>query len=1106
MKKLQVIRSGKSEHTHTHEHAHSHAHEHPTTPSTTRGSSYWRSLETKGGVDDAAWREFPEDADKLEIPADGVSRRRFFGLMGSGAALAGIASSTTGCIRKPKENILPFTERPEDMIPGQALHYSSAFQIGDTVEGILVESQDGRPMKIEGNPKHPGSQGGTNVLAQASVLDLYDPDRSRTAVVAGAAVPLSGPLGPLPPELEAGLSGFSSSGGQGLALVLPLILSPTERSLLADIKRRLPNVRVFLDDAFAPLNSVTAAEKIGGPGARYRYSMLGAKVVFSADCNFFGFEPDATRLSREWSRARRIVKPEDEMSRVYYAEPTFTTAGAMADHRVRLRSADMGEALLVLAHELAGTARGPVDLASLPQGTVDETAKQMLAVLAKDLIAAGPGQSVILVGERQPAWVHELGLAINAALGNVDRTVRWVVDPTAPAMEPLSALAEGLRAGAITSVFAIGTNPAYDGGGDLGLAELLAASGVTLWHAGLYRDETGAAAALHLPLSHDLEAWGDVQGPDGTVTVRQPLIEPLHGSVSRTELFAWLASGQWIDGYSLIKGQWMQFAGAAFTDAAWRKWLHDGVVTERPGLTAPTLAGWAQVAADVSSRPAPIPADAWEVNLVLDAKVGDGRFANNVWLQEAPEPMTKIVWDNAALISNKSAKALGVGIGDLVTVSVDGRQITIPVFIAPGQVDQTITISLGYGRRILPHHENGKAAVTTDGAGFNAYPLRSAANPWFAAGQVSVAGGRYRIVTTQDYGLMKPTTGNETIDATAYGTFPERPIVLEATREDYSHDPDFVDKANLMPQERLQHLWDPPKLEGLHQWGMSIDLNLCNGCNVCVVACQAENNIPVVGKEQVGNNREMHWVRIDRYFRGDEDNPTAVLQPMACQHCESAPCETVCPVAATVHSPEGLNEMTYNRCIGTRYCSNNCPYKVRRFNFFNYNTNLRPSTFWNEDTDGAWLRQMQKNQNVTIRFRGVMEKCTYCVQRINQAKIAAHVRGTDVIEDGEIKSACSQVCPTGAVVFGNIADPKSRVSIAKRSSRDYSVLSDLNVHPRTTYLARIRNVHPDLPRPIPDLPGHAAPAHAPEAGHGAHGEGEHGAHAENQPHPEHGGH
>jgi len=1059
--------------------------------------------------------EFPEGAEFLEVPGEPVSRRRFFGLVGSGAALAGL-TSTTGCIRKPKENILPFSDRPEDMIPGRPVEYASVFQLGSTIEGILVESQDGRPTKIEGNPKHPGSLGSTSLWAQASVLDVYDPDRSRYAVgPTGDSVAIRGPGSALE-AVSTLLEEAAKTGGEGLALVLPFVTSPTEIGLLAEFATRFPKARMFLDDPMVSAGAAMAAEQLAGPGARNRVSLVNARVVVSADCNFFGAEPDATRLSREWSARRRVTRPEDEMSRLYVFEPHMSSVGVMADHRRRVKGSQVGDVLLALAHALGaadreGKLRIPAGLnpRALPAPSdLGAETQAMIAVLARDLLeATSTGGSAIVVGSRQPAWVHALALGINAALGNLEgeaASIGWAASPGAQGGgaqggegHSLGDLAQGLANKSIQTVIAVQCNPAYDAAAITNLKTLLGAA--TLVHFGQYRDETGVVAKWHIPLSHALEAWGDAMASDGTVSIRQPLIEPLFGTDSQTEVLALVATGRAVDGYSLVKGHWIQQQGTGYREETWRRWLHDGIAPEVKGpsvASAPSNLQWSGLLSLFAAREPAI--SGWEIDFEIDPKVADGRYANNAWLQELPHPITKLVWDNAAYLSKASAERLGVENEDLLQITIDGRSLTLPVFVALGQADESVTIALGYGRTVTPHHNRGHVEPVANGAGHDVAAIRPSEHAWIVAGEVKRTSGRYSLSNTQVYGSQRPRTGNDFIDETV-GKFSERAISIEATREDWQRDPTFVENGDLVDDSRLQHLWDPPELKGPHQWGMSIDLNSCMGCNACVVACQSENNIPVVGKTQAKNGREMHWMRIDRYYRGDENDPTAVLQPMLCQHCESAPCETVCPVNATAHSPEGLNDMAYNRCIGTRYCSNNCPYKVRRYNFFAYNLDVRPTKFWNEDTDGAWLEQMQKNPDVTIRFRGVMEKCTYCVQRINQAKIASHVAGKGLVEDGAIKTACQQVCPTQAIVFGNVSDPNSAVSRAKSNPRDYSLLHDLNTKPRTTYLARIRNAHPDLPRPIPEVPPpkpNAEASHEPAPGgehsgadnhHGGHG-------------------
>ena len=1063
-----------------------------------RGSQFWRSLQSRTEDKDVSadtWKEFPEGAEELEIPADGVSRRNFFGLIGSGAALAGISLSATGCIRKPKENILPYKTRPEDLIPGKPMFYASAFAVGGTVEGVVVESHEGRPIKVEGNDNHAGSGGATSLFAQASVLDLYDPDRSRMPMQAGEVSDWGTARTALEKLMEA------KGDGAGMAFVVQDMPSPTNRALLGGIKQRFPKARFFDGDPMRPAQSIAVAEMLAGAGARFRYVLDGAKVVASFDADFLApTHHDSTRLSREWASTRKVVGPTDPMSRLYVFEPHLSSTGLMADHRVRLRGSQVGDALIGLAKALFSGKHATVKVPdgfsvdALPAVQLDEGTQAVVDALADDLAeavendrckeaaaaeAAGAEpsryrplcKSAVLVGERQPMWVHALAATINSGLRNTGTTVRWRLDASAVPLESLSALSEALGSG-VDTVVCLETNPAYDGLSDQGLAEKLTAANTI--HVGLYRDETGALAKWHLPISHYLEAWGDTEASDGTIAIVQPLIDPLHDTYSSTELLHLFATGKLDRGSTILKKFWQGQLGPGFSDKTWRRWLHDGVVAGAPRQpNIPPLSGWEKVAPAVSSGRQTI--EGMEVNFHVDPRLADGRYGNNAWLQELPHPVSKLSWDNAAYLAPSVAAELGVSNEDMVNVTVEGGgSMELPVFIMPGQAANTVSITIGSGRKVL--RWDGQESVVSKGAGFNANVARSTAGAWIAKGSVAKGSGTYPLANTQDYGSLKPPN--------YLNNFKERPIVIEATTEEFSAEPNFVEKANLMPEERLRHLWDPPKYTGKQQWGMSIDLNTCTGCLSCVVACQAENNIPIVGKEQVINGRELHWIRLDRYYRAVDpktrkyeswehiDDVEAVVQPMLCQHCETAPCESVCPVAATVHSPEGLNDMVYNRCVGTRYCSNNCPYKVRRYNFFNYNLDLRPGGWkvYRQDDqerkelvgEDAWLRQMQKNPDVTVRFRGVMEKCTYCVQRINAQKIEAHVAGKDVVEDGKIITACQQVCPTGAIVFGDIHDPDSAVSKAKRSPRNYSVLRDLNTQPRTTYLARIRNPHPVL--------------------------------------------
>lgn len=1103
MKKLPVIRSVVDPTPQSHD----------STPVERRSVALWRRRgRSKAASSDGTWREFPEPPegfDGVEVVDEpvkqGVSRRRFFETMGSGAALAGLSIGATGCIRKPVEHILPFSKRPEDLIPGQPMQYATAYQLGSSVEGILVESHDGRPTKVAGNPNHSGSVGATSVYTQATVYDIYDPDRSRYPVNAGEPAEMNADDGAIAAYVGL-LSEMKTKSGAGLGFVLPTVLSPSDRSLLKRVQETYPQAKFYLADLLAPVETWAATEMLGGPGARARVQLDQAKVVFAADCNIFGLHPDATRLSLEWSSLRRVETPGDEMSRLYVCEPHLTNVGMMADHRVRVKASALKDVLLVLAEELRKADTGvlkPVpgfDFASLPAGTVDEEARKLIAAAAKDLLAhaAESKSTAVLVDWRQPAGVQALALAINGALGNFEHSIVWSVESDALAMGSLTDLAADLKAGATSTVVAIGANPVHDGAPDLELKALLEAA--NLFHFGLFRDETGVVADWHIPLSHYLESWGDVQASDGTVTICQPLIEPLHDTYSKTELLAMAASaGAYTKGYDIVRDQWRETLGADPGAKRWSQWLHDGVADLKAEFGTPTL-DFSGVGAVLAKVPAAV--DGWEVDVRPSPTIADGRFYNNPWMRELPHPLSKLTWENAAYVSPSAAAALGVEDEDLVTVKAAGGAITLPIKVAPGQADQTVTICAGFGRTIEPHHGVDPKRYAVDGdEGVAVAPLRSAVGPWGGAGSIAVAGGRHPLADTQNYGSMQPTTGTAAIDEQFQ--YEERPIVLEMTQEDYRARPTYADDVYMMSKDRLEHLFVSPEMTGAQQWAMSIDLTTCTGCNACVIACQAENSIPTVGKENVSTGREMHWMRIDRYFRGDDDNPTAVVQPMACQHCESAPCETVCPVAATEHSPEGLNDMVYNRCIGTRYCSNNCPYKVRRFNFFNYNVDVRAKTFWNQDLDGAWLLQMQRNPDVTIRFRGVMEKCTYCVQRINQAKIAAHVAGEDTVKDGVIVTACQEVCPTRAIVFGDKDDPDSQISKVRAYPHQYQVLRDLNIRPRTTYLVHVRNPNPTLDRPIPGLlkPGRSDDHHG-----GGHGGGEHGGSGHEASHPgtEHG--
>jgi MoCo/4Fe-4S cofactor protein with predicted Tat translocation signal len=1144
--------------------------------------TYWRSVarrKTRLNVlgSNAVDAEFPPGADEL-IVEGGASRRKFMGLLGASTALAGLSS--TGCVRKPVQHIMPFAQRPEDLVPGRPVYYATAAQIGGTVMGLLVESQDGRPTKIEGNPQHSGSQGATDVWAQGSILNLYDPERSSTprsktvsahafaapgqgvqakeqvvhgmcerlreltlkdrksidagdaakakceALIesGGAWTVYTDESGREVTELSiewdaqietnwgdawAALSDrfaeLHAVGGEGLALVVPGSLSPSFRALQQRFVQTYPKAKVVLDDPTYPINAIRAAEMVTGEeGARAYHSLQDATVIVAADADFLGTGQDHVRLAREYVQRRKLSTTEDlaQISRLYAIEPHLTITGAQADERLRLPAGDIIDFLaallvtLVEAHGV-GLPPGAEQFASVigPRGQFDARTQRFVAGLAEDLYTRisqpeqGAGQPstervCVIVGERQPPLAHGLAYLINAALlsasANPPGTLRFTHRLDTVPYVGLAELAAGLEAKTIHTVVCLDTNPAYDAPGSLGLAAKLATAKL-LVHAGTHLDETGQIAHWHLPLSHYLEAWGDLEALDGTTSIQQPLIEPLLDTRSALEILAMLvphedaASGEWAlstveqPGHELVRGYWNGeiATGSARTpnpstlsDRVWRRWLHEGLVSGIP--RSPTLVRpnkWQGFADLMVGRR--VDEGPYEINFHLDPKLLAGQFSNNAWMQELPHPISKLTWDNGAYISATLAAELGVENGDNLAIKVGDVSLSVPAWIAPGQHDRSVSLTLGYGRRGI--------GTVADGAGFDVNPLRRADDSWFTRGEVSRGAGNYLLVSTQDYGLLDP----DGAEGTPILNYEERPIYREADVAGFKKDPEFSKKGDMMAPERLKEPWsrydqesDPtlsvPIMHGPHQWGMTIDLNSCIACNACVVACQAENNIPVVGKKEVSNGREMHWIRIDRYYTGPQDNPEAVVMPMLCQHCETAPCESVCPVAATTHSPEGLNDMAYNRCIGTRYCANNCPYKVRRFNFLHYNEHIPP------------LEQMQKNPDVTIRFRGVIEKCTYCVQRINAAKIEAHIDGRDKVRDGEIVVACQQVCPTLAITFGDITDPNSQVSALKYASvteaygerkqslRNYAVLQDLLTKPRTTYLARVRNPNPKL--------------------------------------------
>lgn len=975
----------------------------------TKGPEYWRSLEELAGSEEfqeMLHREFPAGASEW---LDSVSRRGFLKLMGASLALAGM----TACTKQPLEPIVPYVKQPEEIIPGVPLFYATAMTLGAYATPLLVESHTGRPTKVEGNAQHPVSMGGTDVFSQASVLDLYDPDRSQTITYLGDAFSWSSFLQALhgPLNVQKGLQ------GAGIRVLSQTSSSPTLGDQIRKFQKLFPSAKWHTYEPIHRDNVKAGSEHAFGQYVETQYRLAAADVIISLDADFLsaGF-PGFTRYAREFSSRRN---PDGNMNRFYAVESSPSNTGAKADHRLPMRAVEVEHFARALAAALGVGGMS---------GTPNPEAQAFFSALVNDL-KAHRESSVVIVGEHQSPAVHALGHAINQALGNVGTTVAYtesvVIDP-ANQVQSIRDLVSDMRAGKVDMLFILGGNPAYDAPADLGFADALLKTNIPFRvHLGRYHDETAELCQWHVNETHYLEAWGDARAFDGTVSLIQPLIAPLYGGKSVNEFVALLSGQSEASGYELVRSYWQSQAESADFESFWRKSLHDGWIAG----SAFTLK---QVTPKNLSLPAPDGADnnSIEINFRRDPSVWDGRFANNGWLQELPKPMTKLTWDNPALISPAMAERLGLKSEDVVELELQGRKQKIAVWIQAGHPDNSVTVYLGYGRK-----RSGRVGTAQ---GFDVYPLRNSAIPWFTTGLViNKTGETYGLASTQGYQTMETPTG-------------ARPMVRVASVDEYKKKPAFAKEEEPAPEETLYNR--PPGWEyeqKPYAWGMAIDLNACVGCNNCIVACQSENNIPVVGKEQCKRGRHMHWLRVDTYYQGDRAAPNAHFQPVPCMHCENAPCEVVCPVGATVHSTEGLNDMIYNRCVGTRYCSNNCPYKVRRFNFLLF-----------QDWETPQFKMM-RNPDVTVRSRGVMEKCTYCVQRITHKRIQSE-REDRKLADGELQTACQESCPSNAIIFGNINDPNSRVARLRAHPRNYSLLADLNTRPRTTYLAEIRNPNPQL--------------------------------------------
>ncbi|HZR24590.1 MAG TPA: TAT-variant-translocated molybdopterin oxidoreductase [Vicinamibacterales bacterium] len=971
---------------------------------------FWRTLEER--ADDPAFQErlYNEFPSQIEAITDPVERRTFLKLMGASLGLAGV----TACTRQPTEKIVPYVRQPEEIVPGRPLFFATSMALGGVATGLLVESHEGRPTKIEGNPLHPGSLGATDVFAQAAVLGLYDPDRSQTLTNVGDIRPWSAFLG----AIRAALTAQAPLKGAGLRILTESVNSPTLAAQIRDVLAKYPSAKWHQWDPASRENARAGSKAAFGEYVDAIYKLENADVILALDADFCGGGPGSLRYARDFA-ARRNPKDAERMNRLYAIETMPTPTGSRADHRLPAKPSAIPSLARSIANAIGAGGAGRA-------GEAGKDAK-FVAAVAKDL-AAHRGRSLVIAGDAQPADVHALAHAMNQALGNVGRTVVYTQPVEAEPVNQLDSIRDlvaDMAAGKVDVLVILGGNPVYTAPSDLNFADAMGKVQLRV-HLSLYDDETSALCHWQIPEAHFLEAWSDARAYDGTASIVQPLILPLYGGKSAHEIIGAMSDKPERSGYDIVREFWKVDPK---NDQEWRRWLHDGVIpnTAHAPKTVTAKSELSPLKSDISG---------FEIAFRNDPCVLDGRFANNGWLQELPKPITKVTWDNAVFVSPATeAKLRGTStpsfqggehgqiISDVVEIRANGKSVRGAIFPVAGHPDDCATLHLGYGRT--------RAGHLGTGTGFDANIVRTSASPWMAGSAELVhTGEKFSVACTQYHHLMEG-----------------RGLIRVATREEFIKDPKSIKEGDETPPRTIT-LYPDFKYEG-YKWGMAIDVNACINCNACVVGCQAENNIPVVGKDQVLRGREMHWLRIDSYYRGPADNPETYFQPVPCMQCENAPCEVVCPVGATVHSHEGLNDMVYNRCVGTRYCSNNCPYKVRRFNFLLY-----------QDWDTPSLK-LGRNPDVTVRSRGVMEKCTYCVQRINKAKIDSE-KDDRRVKDGEIQTACQQACPANAIVFGDLNDPSSRVTQLKKEERNYELLGELNTRPRTTYLGAIRNVNPEL--------------------------------------------
>jgi molybdopterin-containing oxidoreductase family iron-sulfur binding subunit len=1048
---------------------------------------YWRSLEELADspvFEEFVQREFPQAAEEWNDP---VERRTFLKLMGASLALAGLS----GCVIQPPEKVIPYVKQPEEETPGKGLWFATAFSLGGIATPLLARSNEGRPTKVEGNPDHPNNRNSdpndrgataTDIFSQASVLTLYDPDRSQTPLYRGETRPWSQFVAEIRSTIDKENDGLKAKKGAGLRFLTETITSPTLAAQMKSILAEFPEAKRHQYEPVNRDNSRAGAIMAFGQPVNTIYDFSKADRILSLGSDFLSAMPGTLRYARDYAAKRRISGDKTEMNRLYVVESTPTTTGAVADHRFSVKPSEMEAIARSLTVQLisrtsASSIGHPSPDYRRLYAPTSSTQDHWIASMVSDLAQNG-GKSIVIAGDDQPPIIHALAHVLNS--GNVGKTVFYTDPVEANSVDQTQSLRElvnDIDAGRVETLIMIGGNPAYNTPVDLRLNFDRLNKVKLRAHLSLYNDETSELCHWHIPAAHYLESWGDARSYDGTVTIVQPLIAPLYEGKTAHEVLALFSDTYDRKPYDIVRDYWRTQTGTASQgvgtgsgsdrvvaagsapidfESWWRKCLHDGFIPNSAiqTRTVSLRSDWASALAGTSPT---VREGSYELVFRADPTIYDGRFANNGWLQELPKPLTKITWDNVALVSANTAKKLGLAqqnyeqdkkgreaYVDTIEIKLGGRSITktVPVWVMPGQPDDVITIHLGYGRTRAGRVGNATISDPDSrlpSGGFNAYDIRTSDAPWSASGAtVSKTNEQYQIATVQVHFSME---GRDLLRESSLAEFLKD---KEKLREEQAKEKKELHDLSLYPEVDYQNQGNG------YAWGMSIDLNSCVGCNACMIACQSENNIPIVGKEQVVRSREMHWIRVDAYFKGSPEKPEGpFFQPVPCMHCENAPCEPVCPVHATVHSSEGLNDMVYNRCVGTKYCSNNCPYKVRRFNFFLYQD-------WETPT-----YQLMRNPDVSVRSRGVMEKCTYCVQRIQAAKITSELEGRPV-RDGEIVTACQSVCPTEAIVFGNINDPNSKVSKLKALERDYSLLGELNTRPRTTYLSALRNPNPEI--------------------------------------------